>query len=132
MPLAKSIDVDLLRAVIARIIPADADPGALDLGTDRFVLAHFADYPADAALIAQGLSTLAQGFADLAPAAQDAFLLVLENAPWFARLVTLTSEGYYADPDNGGNAGARSWTMMGYRHGLPEGPSGPLRPGDVL
>jgi hypothetical protein len=44
---------------------------------------------------------------------------------WFGALVMPTSEGVYADPGNGGNVGAASWAMIGYRHGLPEGPSGP-------
>jgi hypothetical protein len=119
----------LLAAVIDLIIPRDADPGALDLGTLTFVRAHLASDPADAALIAAGLDTLdgrAGGpFAGLSPSRRLALLETLEAEPWFVRLVTLTAEGYYADPGNGGNDGARSWDMIGYRHRLPDGPSGP-------
>ena len=49
----------------------------------------------------------------------------VETEPWFSLLVTYASWGFYADPGNGGNAGAASWTMIGYEHRLPEGPSGP-------
>ncbi len=114
-----------LRAVVGRIIPSDDAPGALDLGSDRFVRAHCAAFPADAALIAAGLATLGADFVDLPPDQQDDALIRIETAPWFARLVTLVCEGFYADPDNGGNDDARSWEMIGYRHGLPEGSSGP-------
>jgi hypothetical protein len=127
---------DLFRSVLDCIIPPDRDPGALALGTDRFVLARLNESAGDAALITAGLADLqarAQRtqdarFETLDPGDRVAMLEAVETEPWFARLVTLTSIGYYADPDNGGNADARSWTMIGYRHGLPEGPSGPPRP----
>jgi len=129
---AREIDVDLLRAVVARIIPRDQDPGALDLGTDQFVLRHFSERVADRQLVADGLAALAarsprQGFRELSDEEQNLLLLEIEAEPWFARLVTITAEGFYADPANGGNAGARSWEMIGYQHRLPDGPSGPPR-----
>ena len=52
----------------------------------------------------------------------------VEESDWFRQLVELTAEGFWADPGNGGNRDARSWAMIGYRHGLPEGPSGPSAP----
>lgn len=118
----------LLQAVVDRIVPADADAGALAAGTDGFVLARLATSESDALLIEAGLTQLLErsgGFLDLAPEQQDEVLRAHETEAWFERLVTLTCEGFYADPDNGGNAGAVSWTMIGYRHGLPDGPSGP-------
>lgn len=123
-------DQALLRAVIGRMIPRDADAGALEAGTDGFVLARLSADAADAELVSSGLASLAAqagGFADRSLQEQDSVLHELEGEAWFERLVTLVSEGFYADPDNGGNAGAVSWTMIGYRHGLPEGPSGPAR-----
>lgn len=118
-----------LGPVVDLIIPRDSDPGALDLGTLDFVVELLGAEARDAELIARGLDALdakAKGgkFAALAPDEQLALLDAVENEPWFDRLVTITSEGFYADPDNGGNAGARSWEMIGYRHGLPDGPSG--------
>jgi hypothetical protein len=122
-----------LRAVIDQIIPADDDPGALDLGADRFVAVGLASAPAECARIAAGLATLDAAalaqcgapFAAVGAEARTVLLEAVESEPWFAGLVTLTSWGFYADPDNGGNAGAASWAMIGYRHGLPEGPAGP-------
>jgi hypothetical protein len=125
-------DDALLRAVIDRIIPRDDDPGALDLGSLDFVLQRLAEGTEDADIVARGLealetaaAALGRPFATLAPREQVPLLEAVEHEPWFVRLVTLTAEGFYADPDNGGNDGARSWKMIGYRHGLPDRPSGP-------
>lgn len=125
-------DDDVLRAVIDCIIPPDQDPGALDLGTDGFVKSLLAKRFGDEALIAEGLSILEEkcrrsgsSFATLPLSERTDRLEAIEREAWFERLVTIVSQGYYADPDNGGNAGARSWQMIGYRHGLAEGPSGP-------
>lgn len=116
---------DLLRAVIDRIIPDDDSPGALALGSDRFVLERLRAEAGDRELIEGGLRDLPEEFATLLAGRQDAVLEALGNPLWFQRLVVLVSEGFYADPGNGGNDGARSWALIGYRHGLPEGPSGP-------
>ncbi|MGV3651913.1 MAG: gluconate 2-dehydrogenase subunit 3 family protein [Devosia sp.] len=116
---------DLLRAVIDRIIPEDDSPGALALGSDCFVFERLRTDVGDRELIESGLRDLPEDFTTKPTTAQDALLAALGNPPWFQRLVVLVSEGFYADPDNGGNDGARSWTLIGYRHGLPEGPSGP-------
>ncbi len=117
---------DMLDLVIDRIIPADDDPGALGLGTPRFVRDLLAAHPADDALIAAGLDGLrARGFAELDITGRDRMLGEMDSEAWFERLVTIVSEGFYADPANGGNAGAASWAMIGYEHRLPEGPSGP-------
>lgn len=116
----------LLEAVIDRIIPRDDDPGALDLGTPRFVRGILASEPRDGALIEAGLARLAEtDFINADAAGRDALLLTIEHESWFERLVTITSEGFYADPGNGGNDGARSWAMIGYEHRLPDGPDGP-------
>jgi len=129
-----------LRAVVDRIIPADSDPGALDLGTDAFVLAALAgDAAALLPQIATGLTSLdaeAQrrhgvAFAALPPQFRDELLGEIEQAPWFVALAELTAEGFYADPANGGNRDARSWAMIGYEHRLPDGPSGRLDPAKV-
>jgi hypothetical protein len=122
-----------LCAVIDRIIPTDQDPGALDLGADRYVLAQLAEEAAEfAGEIAVGLDALdlAGGlqfgapFQALPPEQQDTLLAQFEQQPWFLELAELTAEGFYADPANGGNRDARSWAMIGYEHRLPDGPSG--------
>ena len=130
MTAASDLDGPALRAVIDRIIPADDDPGALELGTDGYVLHRMALEPAFAAAVADGLAILRrlagnEPFETLPPDRRDALLLGIETEPWFARLIEVVAEGFWADPDNGGNRDARSWAIIGYLHGLPEGPSGP-------
>jgi choline dehydrogenase-like flavoprotein len=133
----------LLEAVINRIIPADRDPSGTGFGADRFVVAMLAsDSVKDSGLILDGLSQVnaasrrrfGLSFAELQSDRQDELLRLAENQDWFRVLVTLASEGVYADPDNGGNRDAASWRMIGYRHGIPEGPSGPPwgRPAPVV
>lgn len=117
-------DRALLDAVIDRIIPADQDPGAVDLGTPDYVMRRLAADPVLEAQVAVGLAGL-DGFLTCDAAGRDAALREVESAAWFAALVELTQEGFWADPSNGGNRDARSWAIIGYRHGLPEGPDGP-------
>lgn len=124
----------LLEAAINRIIPGDRDPSAVGFGADRFVVAMLAgDSINDRGPILDGLyqvdrasrSRFGLYFAELQSDQQDELLRPAESQGWFRALVTLVSEGAYADPDNGGNQEAASWRMIGYRHGIPEGPSGP-------
>ncbi len=115
----------LLRAVTDRIVPADADPAATGFGADGYAIAQLeGELAHQAPAIVAGLNTLGD-FAALSATQQDEKLATVENEPWFVRLVALTQEGVYADPGNGGNRDAASWRMVGYAHGLPEGPSGP-------
>ena len=117
----------LLRAVIDRLMPADDFPSATGFGADNFILkildgdAEHLHEP-----IRYGLGELDRlGFLALDPNEQDNALAGLAHQPWFERLVELTAEGVYADPGNGGNRDAASWTMLGYEHRLPDGPTGP-------
>ena len=120
------MDRDTLRAVIDRIMPRDADPGALDLGTDNYVVAQLAgDAAGQHDLIEAGLAALAPGFAALSETVRDTALAAVATEPWFIALSELVAEGFYADPGNGGNRDARSWDMIGYEHRLPDGPDGP-------
>jgi hypothetical protein len=116
-----SINLALLRAVLDAIIPPDADPGATDLGVDDFVLSILAnERAAEEPLIRAGLEQLGGDFLALDPQARTARLAQLAAEPWFVLLAELAAEGYYADPDNGGNRDARSWAMLGYEPRLPE------------
>ena len=68
-------------------------------------------------------------FADLPEAAQDALITDLlagngsrrwEPVPadeFLRMMIGLTVQGYYGDPENGGNRDAVSWDMVGYRAG---------------
>jgi Gluconate 2-dehydrogenase subunit 3 len=121
---AATIDANLLRAVLDTIIPRDQDPGATDLGVDRYALHQLgADRRDQTPGIAAGLAALAaKNFATLDAPAQIDALKAIEHEPWFVNLAELAAEGYYADPENGGNAGAASWTMIGYQPRLPKPP----------
>lgn len=114
-----------LLAVVALVIPKDQDGGALELGVPTYLERHFAAYPLDAELVAKGLGELPEKFPELSSGTKEALLRSHESKTWFRFLVELVAEGFYADPDNGGNIGAQSWKMVGYVHGLAEGPNGP-------
>ncbi|WP_162275066.1 gluconate 2-dehydrogenase subunit 3 family protein [Labrys sp. WJW] len=120
--------------MLDRIIPGDDFPSACEAGVDRFILAlWWSGSEPSAGLVAEGLVALGEkclaahgrAFVRLASAEQDAALVEVAMKPWFRCLCELAAEGYYADPGNGANPAARSWEMIGYRHGLPEGPAGP-------
>lgn len=132
-----------LRALIDRIIPADEFPGAVSASVETYFRRQFADDCAhEADFLVAGLWLLdaeasgAHGpdtsFTDLDSAKQDALLQELEAgrarmawptriqpATFFARMVELTHEGYYADPSNGGNRDGVSWKMIGYDTRIP-------------
>jgi hypothetical protein len=127
--------LETFRAVLDRIIPEDDFPGALQSGVDGFILSLWdAGLVGESEIITEGLTQLdeagANPFAGLPPEDQDALLAELAGERWFAVLCELAAEGFYADPGNGANPGAVSWRMIGYRPGLPEGPSGPAENGD--
>ncbi len=118
-----AIDQTLLRAALDAIIPRDQDPSATDLLVDHYVLHQLgADRRDQAPAIAAGLAALGANFAALPHQAQTAALTQIEREPWFVNLTELAAEGYYADPENGGNAGAASWAMIGYQPRLPKPP----------
>jgi len=146
MPLSPT-QLNALRALLDRLIPADEYPGALAAGTDKFILQLLThSCAAEATTLAQGLMRLdaeanschGQRFAALPATAQDALIRALvqnrTTTPWPAtvsaaafvnRLIDLAAEGFYADPANGGNRDAASWRMIGYDPLLPVRPSAP-------
>jgi hypothetical protein len=130
-----------LQALVDRIIPADDYPSGWQAGVGDFIARMLAtDLKHSAGLVEAGLVLLQQesharhagtDFADLLPADQDALIEdVLAGKtviPWtdvepraFALLlIGLTQQGYYSDPENGGNRDGVSWQMIGYRVLLP-------------
>lgn len=124
----------VLRAVMNRIVPADEFPSAWEAGAGGYVLRVLAGDLNDKldavvtgldSLEAESLSTHTVGFAALDAAQQDALLSRLERrqldtvwpvdpASFLDLLVTVTIEGYYADPGNGGNREAVAWRMIGF------------------
>lgn len=130
----QQVNIRLFRAVLDQLLPADAEPGALGLGVDRYVTKMLdRDASRHRTEIMLGLAEVDQrahgqhgvDFAELTSVDRDEVLLEFERKEWFAALCELVAEGAYADPDNGGNHDAAAWRMIGYRPGLPEGPSGP-------
>jgi len=122
-----------LQPLLAAIVPADDFPSADEAGGLVFlgrVLDERPDWIDRIGRVLQRVSaasaaTFAQDFATLAADRQLAILDSLAtdvDYGWFARLV---NGGYYADPANGGNAGAASWRMIDWRPepagGWPEG-----------
>lgn len=123
-----------MRAAMNRIVPTDAFPSAWEAGAGNYVLRQLSgDLAQKADLIRSGLEALeaeaqatgTAGFAALAPDAQDALLGRVERAQvdavwpvdpsaFFGLLVTLTIEGFYSDPGNGGNRDAVAWRMIGF------------------
>lgn len=129
-----------LSAVLDRLIPADDVAGAVASGGMEYIERIFRKELAaeltqfrealrvlDAAVTGKGT---AGGFAALPPREQDDWLASMERgrlkalAPrltptFFERLLNLAAEGFYADPQQGGNRGAVSWRMMGYDPRIP-------------
>ncbi len=87
--------VDVLRDVIDRIIPRDADPSATDLGVDRYILQQMlAGVVPDQDLIRAGLEALSTAIREMGGHAEpkldvrelDAMLQGAATAPWFQAL----------------------------------------------
>lgn len=118
---------DILKATIARIAPGQAGKNdGVALGAFDYIEHHFAAHSVHESGIGLALADLqAKGFLALSDDDKDNVLAVCQSEGWFLRLCELVAEGIYADPGNGGNTGAATWSLLNYHHGLPEGPSGP-------
>ena len=119
-----------LRAAIDRIIPPDQFPGGWAAGVGDYLARQFAgDLAERVEQYQSGLDALDDAavrlhtapFATLLTATQDELLGQIEAgeqgdqlARFFTLLVTHTMEGYYGDPDNGGNRNAVAWQMIGF------------------
>ncbi len=113
----------ILIAVIDRIIPQDDFPSASEAGVMGYLEPQLHTGAAVHLPIIlaglRGLDATARkdfgcGFAELSAEQQDALLMQIENEPFFQRLIELTAEGFYAEPQNGGNLGEISWKMIGF------------------
>lgn len=122
------IDGHALNRILDRIAP-DPTLGSQAMGVPLYVERRLVEEPALLSRIEAGIATLASRI-DIAAsddADLDAALTQIQDSAWFTALTKWAAEAIYADPGNGGNPGARSWTEIGYEHGLPEGPDGPPR-----
>lgn len=110
-------DARWIEALMARIVPADDTPGAVEAGCLNYLnrqlqsaLARFApDYRSGLAAFQKQHPT----FLELSAPAQVTLLEQLGRNPFFEMLVDHTMQGFYGSPDHGGNRDEASWKMMG-------------------
>jgi gluconate 2-dehydrogenase gamma chain len=127
-------EADLLEAIVARLIPTDANgPGATEARA-----AHYIDRALGGALASSrqgytsGLAALdrysrssrGKPFIELAPIDQDSVLIDVEtgaatgftgsSAAFFALVLSHKQQGTFGDPYYGGNANFVGWDLIGY------------------
>ena len=125
---------ETLRAVVNCLIPPDDFPGAYDAGVcdylERLLRTDLADHAeffhaGVDAIEAEALAQFHKSFAQLSPSQQNSTLAAIESGTvktswpippsrFFEMLVNTTAEGYYSEPQQGGNRGAISWVMTGF------------------
>ena len=125
-----------VEAITGRIIPTDAEPGAIEARCVNFIDKALANEDAQArplyALGVAGTHAAAQQrfgrpFVKLTPAEQDELLILLEegraagwpegpvsSAAFFATVRAHTIIGFLADPKYGGNHDFAGWKVVGY------------------
>jgi hypothetical protein len=128
------IQQQTLRAAVDRIIPPDDYPGAWDAGIGDYLARQFeGDLALQLDLFTVGLDGLEaealarfnSRFVTLTFEQQDTALAHIETgqvltlwsippARFFELLVNTTAEGYYSEPEQGGNRAAVSWAMTGF------------------
>lgn len=124
----------ILRAAVDRIVPADDYPGAWQSGVGDYLTRQFEgdlrpvfyDYCNGlTALDAESLARFQQNFCKLSQEDQDHVLGRVEAGEvlttwdvsprhFFNLLVRTTAEGFYSEPEQGGNRNAVSWKMIGF------------------
>jgi gluconate 2-dehydrogenase gamma chain len=121
-------EADLLDAVVARLIPTDANgPGATEANAVRYIDRALSGWLAGsreayreglAALERHARASRGSAFADLSPDDQDAVLIGIEEGPatsaFFALVRAHTLQGVFGDPFYGGNANFTGWDLIGY------------------
>ena len=123
-----------LRAVLNCLIPPDDFPGAWDAGVSDYLTRQFqTDLAPRFDFYCSGLDGLdseaaarfGNSFSLLATTEQVSILESVETGEvvtewtipprvFFDLLVNTTAEGYYSNPEQGGNRGAVSWAMVGF------------------
>jgi len=128
------MNTETLRALVDCLIPPDDFPGAYDAGVCNYVERLLQTDLADEAELfiagidatdAEAVARYNVPFAVLTHDQQISLLEAIESdavksswpmAPsrFFTILVNTTAEGYYSDPQQGGNRGCVSWIMTGF------------------
>lgn len=125
-------ELAICTAACDRVLPADDEPGAVQLGVPQYIDRRLAR-PGRRALEAKrkfrrGLAQLSEWsqkhrrrrFTALDPDAQDEMLasLAAEGGPegyeFVQRLMRLTLEGSFCDPSYGGNKDGAGWKIIGF------------------
>ncbi|MCU1382415.1 MAG: gluconate 2-dehydrogenase gamma chain [Acidobacteria bacterium] len=127
-------EADLLDAIVARLIPSDANgPGATEARAAHYIdralggalassrQAYTAGF---AALDRYARSSRGKGFTELTTTDQDSVLIDVEtgaatgfagsSAAFFALVLNHTHQGTFGDPYYGGNANFIGWDLIGY------------------
>ena len=113
--------ISVLRSAINRIIPPDDFPSGWDAGVGNFFAQLLTTETQYLFAYQQGLNQIeaeafmmfSSEFASLDPEKQD-ILLARSETDFFNLLVSLTMEGFYSDPGNGGNKDGIAWKMIGF------------------
>lgn len=126
--------VAALQALVDTLIPPDDYPGGWEAGVDGYLARGFGGHLAAfvetyreclAALDGEAAIRHRRSFAQLPPGERTVLLEALDRGEAFtqwlippARFILIAmqhaSEGFYADPANGGNQDAVSWKMVGF------------------
>ncbi|HEV8431259.1 MAG TPA: gluconate 2-dehydrogenase subunit 3 family protein [Pyrinomonadaceae bacterium] len=127
---------ETLRAVVDCLIPPDDFPGAYDAGVCHYLKRLFrTDLASQSGFFragiegieAEALARFNTLFADLTPEQKISILAAIESGDvktswsispsrFFEMLVNTTAEGFYSDPQQGGNRHAVSWVMTGFEN----------------
>jgi gluconate 2-dehydrogenase gamma chain len=127
-------EADILEAVVARLIPTDANgPGAVEARAVRYIDRALAGaLSTSRSIYTAGLEALDRfarssrgvGFKELSTADQDAVLTEVEkgsatgftgsSATFFNVMLAHTHQGMFGDPYYGGNADFVGWDLIGY------------------
>ena len=119
-----------LRAAVNRLIPADEFPSGWESGVGDYIQMQLSGQLSDLMTTYQaglsGIEAEAQGhFSELSEERQDALLSQIEmgnvTTSWatdpkqfFQLIVNHSGEGFYGNPENGGNRDCISWKMIGF------------------
>ena len=123
-----------LNALLDTIIPPDDLPGAVDAGVGEYLLRQLAGDLSEllpryrlwlSELDAESRAGWEKPFAELSISERTTLLKRLEQgevaavwttepATFFRQVVEHCAEGYYSDPENGGNRDGIGWRMIGY------------------
>src|ERR1044072_923859 len=125
-----------LRAVVDCLIPPDDFPGAYEAGVcDYLERILQTDLAAQSEFFLAGIDGIEaearerfnESFANLTPDQKLSTLAAIESGDvkpswsispslFFEMLVNTTAEGYYSDPQQGGNRAGLSWVMTGFEN----------------